>query len=311
MKRLASMMRTRHRMGSDLRSTGLLAIGLCFLATSAQSAPIPVNNASFGALPDSGLTLGCGAGCSYSEDFIPGWTNIPFGGLGLTSGQFRPGTEAGNTTYFDALSDGPVSAYTTIGCITQTVGVAVQEGVTYTLSVDVGWRKDAAPFGLPRLFVNGVYYDGAGTPVFGDWATFTATYLGQAADVGMPITICLTSVTFQGNFDNVRLDDSIVPTGVEPSGPPVGLDLDARPNPFGTVARVRYSIPESSPVDLRVYDASGRVVRTLLRGTASVGSHEAIWDGSDDAGARMESGVYFLRLSTNEESQTSRVVLVR
>jgi len=288
-----------------------MSIGLCFLATSALSATIPVDNPSFETLPAGGLPLGCGTGCSYGENLIPGWTNVPFGGLGLTSGQFRPGTDAGNTTYFDALSDGPVSAYTTIGCISQTVGATVQEGVTYTLVVDVGWRKDAAPFGLPRLVVNDVYYDGVGTPVFGGWATFTATYVGQPADVGMPITICLSSVTLQGNFDNVRLSDSVAPTSVEPPGSPVGLDVDARPNPFGMVTRVEYSIPESSPAVLRVYDTSGRVVRTLLRGVASVGSHEAVWDGSDDSGARLTSGVYFLRLSTNAESRISRVVLVR
>jgi len=298
-------------MGSRVRATGLLSIGLCFLATPALSTSIAVNNPSFEVLPAAGLPLGCGSGCSYSEAFIPGWTNVPFGGLGLTSGQFRPGTDAGNTTYFDTLSDGPISAYTTNGCIAQTVGVTVQEGVTYTLLVDVGWRKDAAPVGLPRLKVNDVYYDGAGTAVFGGWATFTATYVGQAADVGLPITICLTSVTLQGNFDNVRLSDSVAPTGVEPSGSPVGLDLDARPNPFGTVTRVQYSIPKSSPVVLRVYDASGRVVRTLLHKTVSVGSHEAIWDGSDDSGTRLKSGIYFLRLSTSEEGRISRVVLVR
>ncbi len=150
----------------------------------------------------------CGAGCSYSVDFIPGWTNTPFLGLGLTSGQFQPGTHVGNTTYFDSLSDGITSAYTTTGGIVQTPGVTVTEGVIYTLLVDVGYRKDAGPFGSPRLVVNNVFYDGVGVPVAGGWATFTTTYVGLAADVGKPITIYLDSVTQQGNFDNVRFSDS-------------------------------------------------------------------------------------------------------
>lgn len=299
-------------LGAPIKSQTLLSIGLCLLANSALSATIAVDNPSFETLPAGGLPLLCGAGCSYSEDFIPGWTNIPFAGLGLTSGQFRPGTDVGNTTYFDALSDGPVSAYTSIPCIEQTVGATVQEGVTYTLLVDVGWRKDASPTGVPRLKVNGVFYDGVGTPILGGWAPFTATYVGEAADVGAPITICLSSTSIQGNFDNVRLSDSSTSTGIDPSASPSGFDLDVSPSPFGTATRVRYSISANSPVVLRVYDVSGRVVRTLIHAaTVEAGAHETVWDGSDDSGVGAKSGIYFVRLSTNEETRTSRVLFVR
>jgi len=191
------------------------------LAVSASGAPITVANPSFEILPAGGLPNGCGTGCSYSVDFIPGWTNTPFLGLGLSSGQFRPGTDVGNTSYFISLSDGPTSAYTSIPGIEQTVSVAVQQGVTYTLLVDVGHRLDASPTGNPRLKVNGVFYDGVGTPVPGGWATYSTTYVGLAADVGMPITIFLDSASFQGNFDNVRLSDSIPvpePTATLPFG---------------------------------------------------------------------------------------------
>jgi hypothetical protein len=171
---------------------------------------ITVNNPSFEILPAGGLPNGAGPGASYSVDFIPGWINTPFLGLGLMSGQFQPGTDVGNTTYFDTLSDGITSAYTSIPGIEQTVGVTVQEGVIYTLLVDVGWRKDAALTGNPRLKVNGVFYDGVGVGIQGGWATFTTTYVGLAADVGSSITIFLDSASFQGNFDNVRLSDSTI-----------------------------------------------------------------------------------------------------
>jgi PEP-CTERM motif len=187
------------------------------ISSVAWAVPITVVNHSFEILPAGGLPNGCGIGCSYSVDFIPGWTNTPFLGLGLSSGQFRPGTDVGNTTYFNSLSDGPTSAYTTIPGIAQTVGATVQQGLLYTLLVDVGWRNDAAPFGVPRLKIDNVFYDGVGTPVRGGWATFTATYMGLAADVGKPITIFLDSATFQGNFDNVRLSDSSSAVVPEPS----------------------------------------------------------------------------------------------
>lgn len=286
--------------------------GLCLLAASAWAAPIPVNNPSFEVLSAGGLPNGCGAGCSYNEDFIPGWINTPSSGLGLYSGQFRPGTDAGNPTYFTALSDGPTSGYTSNGCIEQTVGATVQAGVTYTLRVDVGWRNDANPTGLPRLRVNNVYYDGAGSPVHGGWATYTTTYVAQAADVGLPIAICLNSVSHQGNFDNVRFEDSTTPSGVAPGTPTPVLQLQARPNPFGAATQIRFSLPRPVTPVLRVFDVSGRPVRTLLAGVPlEAGAHDATWDGMDDAGARLGSGLYFLRIEAGERSRVERVLLVR
>jgi hypothetical protein len=202
-----SYRRVRLRASIAVRLGMLALLGL--LALPAQAAPIPINNPSFEILPSGGLTNGCGAGCSYAEDFIPGWINIPFLGLGLSSGQWRPGTDIGNTTYFDALSDGPTSAYCSNGSIEQTVTVTVQAGLTYTLTADVGWRKDAGPTGLPRIEVNGVFYNAVAAPaVFGGWVPFTATYVARSEDIGSPITIHLSSVSFQGNFDNVRFSDS-------------------------------------------------------------------------------------------------------
>lgn len=284
---------------------------LLLLATGSLGSTIPVNNPSFEILPVDGLPNGCGSGCSYSVELIPGWTNVPFLGLGLTSGQFRPGTDAGNTTYFDSLSDGPTSAYTTSGCISQTLGVTVQEGVTYTLLVDVGWRKDAHPFGLPRLVINDNFYDATGTPVYGGWAPFTVSYVGRPADVGMPIQICLTSVTLQGNFDNVRMTESTA-SSVDPTMAPSELRLDVRPSPFDSATRVSYSTSAGSALTLRVYDVSGRLVRTLVHGeTVGVGSREVSWDGSDDFGVKVDSGIYLIRVSSAEDSRVSRVLLIR
>lgn len=288
------------------------ALLLALLATAAGATPIPVDNASFEELPMNGLPFGCGAGCSYSEDVIPYWLNTPFLGLGLTSGQFRPGTGSGNTTYFTTLSDGPTSAYTSTGCIEQTVGATVQPGVTYTLLVDVGWRNDASPTGVPRLRVNDTYYDGVGVPVQGGWSTFTATYVGTAQDAGLPITICLTSLSVQGNFDNVRLSDSTDPAGVGDPRTSRPVPLQARPNPFSGVTQVRFSLERGSMVALRVFDVSGREIRTLLHGAAlEAGAHEVSWDGRDDAGIRQGSGLYFLAVDSDAGRSVERVLLIR
>jgi hypothetical protein len=175
--------------------------------TSAFGSPITINNPSFETLPPSGLPLGCAAslGCAYSEGPIPGWTNSGF------SGQFQPGTQAGNFTYFSTLSDGITSAYSNDNStISQTVGATVLVGVMYTLLVDIGHNNVGPALGFADLLINGNRYAAVGiVPTPGNWSTFTATYLGLAADAGDAITIELNATGAQGNFDNVRLSDNL------------------------------------------------------------------------------------------------------
>jgi hypothetical protein len=169
----------------------------------ASGATIPIINPSFETLPADGLPLACFAslGCAYSDEPIPGWTNSGF------SGQFQPGTQAGNFTYFDSLADGPTSAYSNDSTIAQTVAATVQAGIVYTLLVDIGRNNVVAGVaGTADLLINGKTYLATGVaPASGNWSTFSVTYVGLPADVGEAITIELKTPGLQGNFDNVHL----------------------------------------------------------------------------------------------------------
>jgi hypothetical protein len=145
---------------------------------------------------------------------IPDWTKT---GSGF-SGQFVPGTQVGNFTHFSSLSNGDTSAFASSNInLEQTVAPTVQNGVTYTLQVDIGWRNDAALNAAAFLLVNGNQYNGVFTAVKGGWVTETILYTGTSADAGKPIMIDLRATGFQGNFDNVRLHDSLGATLPEPS----------------------------------------------------------------------------------------------
>jgi hypothetical protein len=184
---------------------------------TALAGPITVNNFTFETLPTGGLPIdGCGAGCLFSVAAIPGWTT---GTIGTgQSGQFQPGNPA-NTLYFNALSDGPTSAYSNgASPIFQTVSPTVSEGFVYTLTVDLGKRKDAAFTATADLLINGNHIAAIGlAPASGTWSTFTATYIGSQADAGKSITIELDSSGAQSNFDDVRLSVSDVAIP-EPAG---------------------------------------------------------------------------------------------
>ncbi|HEX6790338.1 MAG TPA: FlgD immunoglobulin-like domain containing protein [Candidatus Krumholzibacteria bacterium] len=83
------------------------------------------------------------------------------------------------------------------------------------------------------------------------------------------------------------------------------------PNPFNPTTAIRFSLASKENVTLAVYDIAGRLVRSLVNGTREVGSHEMTWDGRDNAGASVSSGVYFYRLDAGKFSQTRKMVLLK
>ena len=90
----------------------------------------------------------------------------------------------------------------------------------------------------------------------------------------------------------------------------VRLDL-ARPNPFNPVTAIGYALKDGGRADLAVYNAAGRRVRTLVDGFVPAGEHEVTWNGQDENGERVASGVYFYRLRVGESETTRRMVLVK
>jgi hypothetical protein len=83
------------------------------------------------------------------------------------------------------------------------------------------------------------------------------------------------------------------------------------PNPFNPETMIRYTMPASGAVTINVYDASGRLVRTLVNGVKEVGSHNITWNGTDNNNSPVSSGVYFYRLTAGKFSETKKMVLLK
>ena len=85
--------------------------------------------------------------------------------------------------------------------------------MVYTFLVDLGKRNDTSFTATADLLINGTKYVATGVvPVSGGWSTYTATYIGVAADAGKSITIELNAFGVEGDFDNVRLSSVSAPT---------------------------------------------------------------------------------------------------
>ena len=85
----------------------------------------------------------------------------------------------------------------------------------------------------------------------------------------------------------------------------------AVPNPFNPTTTIRYELAFGGYTRLDVFDVAGRHVRTLAHEFRSDGQHEATWDGRDDGGRLVASGVYLVRLRGNEFVETQRVALIK
>lgn len=105
----------------------------------------------------------------------------------------------------------------------------------------------------------------------------------------------------------------VTQTGVAVDPMPGSSDpmLTISPNPFTTVTAVSFEIAEPGCSTVSVFDLSGRLVRTLQHGELQAGEHLLSWDGTDDSGRRLPSGIYALLLSSPVGDVARRVCLVR
>ena len=83
------------------------------------------------------------------------------------------------------------------------------------------------------------------------------------------------------------------------------------PNPFNPTTLIRYAIPARQKVELSVYNLLGQKVRTLVNGIVNRGLHEVTWDGRNQSGNTVGSGIYIYRLQTDKRTITNKMILIR
>ena len=85
----------------------------------------------------------------------------------------------------------------------------------------------------------------------------------------------------------------------------------SQPNPFNPHTTLTYTLPGETKVEVTVFDATGRAVRHLYAGVKPSGEHAVTWDGRDDTGAALSSGVYHVRVAADGQSGTQKIVLLK
>lgn len=111
----------------------------------------------------------------------------------------------------------------------------------------------------------------------------------------------------QGSFAStgfVGIDDNL-------QNPQVSALEQNYPNPFNPSTTLRYSLAKDGQAKLEIYNIKGQKVKTLFSGEQKAGSHSLVWNGLDDQGRAVASGIYFSRLSTNGTSFERRMLLLK
>ena len=87
------------------------------------------------------------------------------------------------------------------------------------------------------------------------------------------------------------------------------------PNPFNLETKIQYSVPDKTdkfvPTLIQVFDIAGRKIRTLVKGVQEAGTYVTTWDGRNEEGQVVGSGVYFVRLVTPGEMYTAKMLLTK
>ncbi len=83
------------------------------------------------------------------------------------------------------------------------------------------------------------------------------------------------------------------------------------PNPFNPETNIRFSLKEATPVAIEIYNVKGQLVKTLFNGVKDSGNHALVWNGTDNHGRAVSSGVYYYKMNAGKYSSTKKMIMMK
>jgi hypothetical protein len=142
------------------------------------------------------------------------------------------------------------------------------------------------------------------------WFGFSFMYIRDAVNNLPPIRVHLAHDVFTWMAVGCNMpgcDERLTPAVV-----PAAYRLAQNfPNPFNPVTTIKFDMKEKGLVTLKIYDVAGRLVRTLADDVRDAGAYSIVWDGRNNSGAEIASGIYFYKMETTGFLATKKLVLLR
>jgi hypothetical protein len=180
--------------------------------------------------------------------------------------------------------------------------------------------------GLANNYVFSVVIDGSGNKWFAtnggvskfdeiNWTTYNNSNSGLADNRVYSIAIDRSGNKWIGTWGGGVAylgTPTTVPEEQVQNGAPHSFELYQNyPNPFNFGTLIKYALPEESMVKLVVYNLLGQKVKVLVENTQSPGYYTVYWDGKDNEGNFLPSGIYFYRISTEDRSEVKKLILLK
>ncbi len=210
------------------------------------------------------------------------------------------------------------------------VYVGLGGGLGFFRSTDAGDTWEHMTSGLPQAGIADIVVNQFTREVFTFPFPYYEEYIFRSADIGVtwdsigglpsggrPSTIAISSDQtrlFVARPDLGIYSTTIFVTDVSRAHDhlPTAIELAHNyPNPFNPSTTIRFSLPRSADVTLKIYNTLGQLVKTLVDGYVQAGYKEIVWNGRNDSGASIASGIYIYRMTAGTFTATKRMILIK
>ncbi len=248
------------------------------------------------------------------REFQIGVGNLPYGLFLKGFGEDEAGEiyVCGSSQLAPFGTGGVVHRLVPEDCVPTAVEMASAEAVSLPGEVIISWRtaieEDNLGFNIHRSF-GGEHFARINDELIPSRGESAAEYefIDRTVTSGETYVYQIEAIDRSGDSQTFTL------APVTAMGAPSNtLVLNAaRPNPFNPSTSISFTLPAAGPVQLTIHDGNGRTVRRLVDATLDASEHAVEWDGRDDRGRAVGSGVYIYRLSAGGQVLANRMVLVK
>ena len=145
----------------------------------------------------------------------------------------------------------------------------------------------------------------------GDAFDLPVRVYGTASAVDTAYVICLTNDPSLSMASIMVARDVVTGIG-DVASLPTTFDISQNyPNPFNPTTTIKYQLPQVSDVRLQIYNVLGQRVRTLVNARVEAGYHQVVWDGLNEQGSAVASGVYIYRFEAGDYQKTMKLMLLK
>ena len=164
-----------------------------------------------------------------------------------------------------------------------------------------------------NLFYNGfpVENDHNFSIPVGEARIYTLTYTAPETAVNLDLQLIITSNDINNSPIIIPIHITTVPNN-DPATIPVVTSLEGNyPNPFNPETAINFSLKESGKVRINIYNLKGQLVRQLLDTELPAGRHQIVWNGKDNQGRSVSSGIYLYRMEAKGYTNTKKMMLMK